>query len=50
LNEANVNDLAKLGSIEEVRASFIGILKGAQSNFVRVLSAPEMGLANLKTQ
>jgi len=50
LNETNVNDLAKLGSIEEVRASFIGILKGAQSNFVRVLSAPEMGLANLKTQ
>ncbi len=50
LSETNVNELAKLGSMEEVRASFIGILKGAQSNFVRVLSAPEMGLANLKTQ
>lgn len=46
LTEANIKDLAKLGSFEEVRSSFLGVLKGAQSNFVRILNAPEQGLAS----
>jgi len=48
ITEDKIRELAKLGSLEEVRASFIGVLKGAQSNFVRILSAPEKGLATLK--
>ncbi len=48
ITENTIRDMAKLGSLEEVRASFIGLLKGAQSNFVRILSAPEKGLATLK--
>ncbi len=43
--ESTINDLAKLGSLEEVRASFIGKLTAAQSNFVRIIKAPEAGLA-----
>lgn len=50
MTEAAVKEMAKLGSLEEVRASFIGVLKAAQTNFVRVLTAPEKGLATLKTQ
>lgn len=46
ITESAINDLAKLGSLEEVRASFIGKLKGVQSNFVRILNAPESGLAS----
>ncbi|NBV06175.1 MAG: 50S ribosomal protein L10 [Proteobacteria bacterium] len=46
ITENTINDLAKLGSLEEVRASFIGKLKGIQSNFVRILNAPESGLAS----
>ncbi|MBU6338713.1 MAG: 50S ribosomal protein L10 [Rickettsiales bacterium] len=46
ISENTIRDLAKLGSLEEVRASFIGKLKGIQSNFVRVLQAPEAGLAS----
>lgn len=48
ITEDKIKELAKLGSLEEVRASFIGVLKGAQSNFVRLLTAPEKGLATLK--
>lgn len=50
LNAKAINDMAKLGSLEEVRGSFVGLLKGAQTNFVRILSAPQKGLATLKTQ
>jgi large subunit ribosomal protein L10 len=50
MNENAVKEMAKLGSLDEVRSSFIGILKGAQSKFVRVLNAPKEGLATLKTQ
>jgi large subunit ribosomal protein L10 len=46
VTESAINDLAKLGSLEEVRSSFIGKLKGIQSNFVRILNAPESGLAS----
>lgn len=48
ITEAAIKDMAKLGSLEEVRSSFLGVLKGAQSHFVRILSAPEKGLATLK--
>jgi large subunit ribosomal protein L10 len=48
ITEDKIKEMAKLGSLEEVRASFIGVLKGAQTNFVRILSAPEKGLATLK--
>jgi large subunit ribosomal protein L10 len=47
INAATISSLAKLGSIEEVRASFIGVITSAQSNFVRILNAPSSGLASL---
>jgi len=50
VNENTFKEIAKLGSIDDVRASFIGLLKTSQTNFVRILSAPEKGLATLKTQ
>ena len=50
ITETTIKDIAKLGSLEEVRASFIGVVKAAQSNFVRILNAPEKGLATLKIQ
>ncbi len=49
INEIAIKEMAKLGSLDEVRASFVGLLKGAQTNFVRILSAPQKGLATLKT-
>lgn len=48
VTEDAIQNMAKLGSFEEVRASFLGKLKGIQSNFVRVLAAPEKGLATNK--
>lgn len=48
LEEGAIKDLAKLGSLEDVRASFIGVLTGAQSHFARILAAPQQGLATLK--
>lgn len=48
VDESAINSMAKLGSLDDVRASFVGLLKGAQSNFVRILTAPEQGLAELK--
>jgi large subunit ribosomal protein L10 len=50
VSQSAITEMAKLGSLEEVRASFIGMLKGAQSKFVRVLQAPKDGLATLKTE
>ena len=50
MSEVAIKEMAKLGSLDDVRASFLGILKGAQSKFVRVLNAPKDGLATLKTQ
>lgn len=50
VNESTIQSLAKLGSLEEVRASFIGRLKAVQSNFVRVVKAPSEGLASSFTQ
>jgi large subunit ribosomal protein L10 len=48
ITENAIKEMAKLGSLDEVRASFIGLLKSAQSNFVRIIAAPEKGLATLK--
>lgn len=45
--EGAIGDLAKLGSLEEVRASFLGKLKGVQSNFVRVVNAHQTGMVSL---
>ncbi len=47
IKEGEILNLAKLGSLEEVRASFIGKLTGIQSNFVGVLNAPQTGLVSL---
>lgn len=46
VSESTVQSLAKLGSLDEVRAAFIGRLKAVQSNFVRVVKAPSEGLAS----
>ncbi len=48
VTESAIKEMAKLGSLGEVRSSFLGLLKGAQSKFVRILSAPEQGFASLK--
>jgi len=50
MDVATIKQMAKLGSLDEVRASFIGVLNGAQSNFVRILNAPSEGLASLKKE
>ncbi len=49
IKESEISNLAKLGSLEEVRASFIGVLGAVQSNFVRTLGAPQAGLVSLFT-
>lgn len=48
VTESAIKEMAKLGSFDEVRASFLGLLSAKQSNFVRLLTAPEKGLATLK--
>jgi large subunit ribosomal protein L10 len=50
MSESTIRDLAKLGSMNEVRASFIGLLQTQQSQFLHILGAPEKGLATLKNQ
>lgn len=47
LSKDAIGSLSKLGSLEEVRASFIGVLQGAQSGFVRVLGAAPSGMVSL---
>lgn len=46
VTEEIIKEMAKLGSIEEVRASFLGLLSAKQSNFVRLLTAHKNGLAD----
>ncbi len=46
IEEAQIVNLAKLGSLSDVRAAFLGKLSAIQSNFVRVLNAPQEGLAS----
>jgi large subunit ribosomal protein L10 len=50
MSESTIKDLAKLGSMDDVRASFVGILKSQQLQFLNILGAPEKGLATLKNQ
>lgn len=50
VSESTIQSLAKLGSLDEVRAAFIGKLKAVQSNFVRVVNAPNEGLASTFAQ
>ena len=45
VTEETIKNLAKLGSLEDVRASFIAKLTGVQANFVRILQAPGSGNA-----
>jgi large subunit ribosomal protein L10 len=42
-----IGGLSKLGSLEEVRATFVGTIKGAQSSFVRVIAAAPTGMVSL---
>ncbi len=39
MNVEEVKDLSKLGSVQDVRASFVALLNSAQSAFVRTLEA-----------
>ena len=47
ISEKEIANLSKLGSLEEVRGSFLGILNGAQSKFVRVLTAPATSVVSV---
>ena len=49
VGESKIESISKLGSVNELRSSFIGVLKYNQSNFTRILSAPSEGLATLKS-
>jgi large subunit ribosomal protein L10 len=44
LSKDAIDSLSKLGSLEEVRSSFLSVLQGSQSKFVRVLNAPASGI------
>ena len=47
LTQEELVSLSKLGSLEEVRASFLGILQGAPSKLLRVLNAPASGVVTV---
>jgi large subunit ribosomal protein L10 len=47
LSKDAIDSLSRLGSLEEVRAKFLGVLTGAQSQFVRVVNAPASGMVAL---
>lgn len=47
IEDKTIANLAKLGSLTDVRSAFLGKLNAVQSNFVRVLIAPQSGLASL---
>jgi large subunit ribosomal protein L10 len=44
LSKDAIDSLSKLGSLDEVRSSFLSVLTGSQSKFVRVLNAPASGV------
>ncbi len=46
IKESVVSDLAKLGSLEDVRANFIGKINAVASNFLRIVKAPSEGNAS----
>ena len=47
LSKDVIDSLSKLGSLEEVRSSFLSILQGSQSKFARLLNAPALGMVTL---
>jgi large subunit ribosomal protein L10 len=47
LSKDAIDSLSKLGSLEEVRSSFLSVLQGSQSKFVRVLNSPALGMITL---
>lgn len=47
LSKDAIDNLSKLGSLEEVRASFIGTLTATQAKFLRVVNAPGSGMVSL---
>ncbi len=47
LSKDAIDSLSKLGSLDEVRSSFLSVLTGAQSKFVRVLNAPATGVVSV---
>lgn len=47
LSKEAISSLSKLGSLEEVRSSFLSVLKGSQSKFVRIVNAPASGVVSL---
>ena len=47
VSKGDISNLAKLGSMDEVRASFIGVLGAVQSKFVRTISASQSGFVSL---
>ena len=47
LSKDAIDNLSKLGSLEEVRASFVGTLVAAHGKFLRVLNAPGSGMVSL---
>jgi large subunit ribosomal protein L10 len=47
VNENTLKSLAKLGSLEDVRAGLVGMLKAVPTNFVRLLNAPSSKLVTI---
>lgn len=47
LSKDAIDSLSKLGSLEEVRSSFLNVLKGSQSRFVRILKTPTSNIVTL---
>jgi large subunit ribosomal protein L10 len=47
LSNDAIGGLSKLGSLEEVRSSFVGVVKGGQSGFVRLLGAAPSSMVSL---
>ncbi len=47
INEDKIKDLAKLGSLEEVRSSFIGALNAVPSGFIRNLNYNKTTIVSL---
>jgi large subunit ribosomal protein L10 len=47
VEESKMQDLAKLGSLEEVRANFVGKLKAVQTGFVRNINFHQTSLVSL---
>lgn len=46
IEDKTIASLAKLGSLTDVRTAFVYKLNAVQSNFARVLNAPQSGLAS----